>query len=86
MKTTFYKQLEETHKYPEAHTWLRSTDPQLKIPALYLALRFWFLITTLQKKKPGFHRVMADSRTEQGKIQDNLEYLVMPKNKEVLKR
>lgn len=48
---------------------LKSTDPQLKIPALDLALRYWFLITILQEKKPRFHRVMAHSRSTAGKIQ-----------------
>lgn len=89
MKTYTHKILqtrEEIHKYPEAHTRFKSTYPHLKIPAPHLPPRYWFLQFIILQAKPDFLRVMADSRTEAGKTQDNLAHLVMPENKEVPQR
>lgn len=66
------------HKCPEGHTWAH--------PLILTLHTYWLLITILQEKKPGSHRVMTHSRIGAGKIQDNLEHLVVPENREVPKR
>lgn len=70
---------------PEAYKWMESTNSQLKVSVLQPGLWYWCDYHSVTKRcqaSEGYGWFQVRAR----KIQDNLEDLILSKNKKVLKK